>query len=714
MGRVKPSVDNILPGTPVGKDVTCLDIVYFNPYQRFHKRPELQEFKGLKDAVFIIYKDQFNKKKIQVLPEPEIDIFFTKEPYRDYRTIREYIEEDKCYSVRCRPNKVIQTIEKEMAKVDDPITTMFKQTQDQTKQMLNQLSGADWKTLRPIRTRLKNALRWPYTLFSDLDVESYYRIMMGYRYNQMRSHIIDKAFLDIESAVYGKTETEQKNNEDPTNACTIIFDFDKNGPRAHIKPQVYTYLLRDYEQYPQQEYFENHLDDFIKTCHKEFDHQTVKKDGKVKVIDTVADYHIVLFNDERDLLKQIFHTINTISPDTCEIWNIAYDIPKLYHRIINNGMNPYEIMCSPEWDYRYRYIDIDIDNRPIDVAERKTSIRISSGTLYIDQMQNYCGIRKGRKAFGSPALDNIAKIELGMGKREFGKGIDVINAPIMDYWNFVLYNIRDVWAQTLVSRVTNDSMAAIYDMNQAFCPMKSLFKQVTYQRQIYYTQRLKRGFISGNNRNIDYLRDESEELAERKELERRAATIRRKLDRLIQDGIIDADDDLDLENLNDIIEDTEDMDENDAADKNTADITDIYKDSISNKIKLQGGVVGNPNQNIENGVELTSGVFSKHVQDDVMDMDYASEYPWAKYTRSMSMSTQYGRLIIGEKISDRQYVLPLGMEKRFSDRKYYMPGAEFVSDYLSGDIISFGNTWFNLPTVDELNKRILASGGLTK
>ena len=131
-----------------------------------------------------------------------------------------------------------------------------------------------------------------------------------------------------------------------------------------------------------------------------------------------------------------------------------------------------------------------------------------------------------------------------------------------------------------------------------------------------------------------------------------------------------------------------------------------FEDSTDRKLPLPGGLVGNPDFNSANGTELIDGVPSKHVFDEVMDEDYASEYPWAKFTRSLSRSTQAGRLIIPKKVSEYQNVLPLGQQKRKSDNKMYIPGAEFTSDYISQDYLMFGSVWFNLPFVDEMEKLV--------
>ena len=695
MNKHGVGISNILSSAKEGEDITTFDVKYFDTFKQKLKYPDQPE---VPNAMFIVYKDKNHTKHIQMIPNPKMKIYFVNPEERTFRTPREYLEIDKCYSVNVYPKQVLSTIAKEVMKSDDPVS---KSTMEMYK----------YAQASSIKTAKKEILKWPYTLFSDVDIEMYYHIMLGYHYNQMRSHIIDKCFLDIESDIYGLTTTEQQLNLDPTNACTLIFRFDPNGPRGNMKSKVFTFLLRNHKKYPQQKYFEDHIDEFIEECHDKFDRQQVIKGGKEKWIDVPADYQITLFDSESELLTAIFDCLNKYRPDTCEIWNIAYDIPKLYARMEHNGINPVHAMCDPMWPEEYRYVDIHIDNRPIDVAERKTSIRMGSTITFIDQMQNYAGIRKGRKAYGSNSLDNIANIELGVGKWTFRPGVNVINACVEDYWNFVLYNIRDVWCQTLIDEVTNDTMATVYNMNQSFCPLRSIFKQITYQRQIYYTQRLNRGFLSGNNPNVDYLRGETEEFLEHLADLEQARQQRAELDEAYGEYSEDTEEESDEE----VTEETEEefISKEDEVAKGIMETEhfDPYWDDPTRDLKLMGGMVGDPDNNIPNGTELIEGIKSKHIVDDVLDMDFASEYPWAKVTRSLSKSTQFGRLIIPERISKRQNCLPLGQQKRQEDQKYYTSGSEFTSDYISGDVISLGNVWFNLPTVVEMQKKLRETVG---
>lgn len=668
-------------------------------YNQFKCHGEQQE-----NELFIVYRNSEGEKKVHSIKDPPMEIYFVKPEYRkEFLTPREYYPIDRTYPAKVPARSVLRRIYSEMKAQPDMVGS----------QLMNVYNNA--QATGQFRAR-KEILKWPYALMGDMDTESYYWVQLGTHYDLSQGAVIDKCFADIENDIYKLNSTEQAMNMDPVNACTLIFSYDNRGPFKKLKPQVFTFLLRDHKRYPQQADFEKHLTEFYATCHECFDEQTVIKKNKKKVIRVEADYHIVMCNTEQELLKGIFDKINEYKPDVCEFWNMPYDMPKMKARMEILGMDPVEVISDSDFFPReIQFVQFHMDNRPIDISERNSYIRASTTTQYIDQMQNYAGIRKGRKSYGSNKLDNIANIELGMGKWSFPKGIDVTNACILDYWDFVLYNIRDVWCQYLIDFVTNDTMSLIYDMNQHNCPLHHLVKQTKYQKQIYYAGYLRRGFVPGHNINVNYTRYETEEEEEAANEARKRRQLRLFLDQqgfdaddieeamsqgedavnsLVEAGIRPSDEEgSDDDNIKEIIE----VEAATALDENLA----IFEDSTERKLTLPGGLVGNPNNNSANGTELIDGVQSKHVFDDVMDEDYASEYPWAKYTRSLSRSTQIGRLIIPHKVSPYQNLLPLGQVKRKEDTKNYIPGAEFTSDYLSQDWLSFGAAWFNLPLTDE-------------
>lgn len=688
-------MENILPEKK-HSEISMYDIIHYNAWSC---RGEEKV-----DHLFVVYRDKDGKKKVYPIKAPAMEIYFVKDEYRQgFTTAREYFPIDKTYPVKVPAREVLGRVYKELCKSDDVVAKQLKrvyQTAIDTKQYNSR----------------KEIYKWPYVLMSDMDVADYYWVQIGYQYNLMHKHVIDKCFADIENDVYGLTSAEQAANMDPVNAVTLIFMFDENRTGGPRMPEVHTYLLRNHKRYPQQAEFERNLDKFYQACHDNFDRQTVKKKDKVKQIDVRAKYQIHMCDTEQVLLQSVFDHINREKPDICEFWNMPYDMPKMRNRMDKLGMNPIQVMSDSElFPKSMQFAQFHIDNRPIDIANRNSYIRMTSTTQYVDQMQNYAAIRKGMKAYGSNALDNIANIELGAGKWKFKKGINVTNAAIFDYWNFVLYNIRDVWSQVLIDITTNDTMTIIYDMNQQNCPLYQLMKQTKYQKFIYYTNYLRKGYVPGNNINTNYTRYESEE-----DQERTSEIIRRKKIRLALDKAgLDPDDVTDImsdpeslsETLADLGIDDSDIDLNDDIDsivseevsKAAASNMAVFADSIDRKLPLPGGLVGNPDNNSENGTELIKGVPSKHFYDDTVDMDYASEYPWVKHTRSVSRSTQIGRLVIPKKVSPYQNLLPLGQQKRPADNRAYIPGAEFISDYISQDWLSFGAVWFNLPLADEMS-----------
>lgn len=683
---------NILPEKE-GSIINVFNVLEYNQFKCHGNQKE--------NELFIVYRDQNGVKKVHSIKDAPMEIYFVKPEHRgEFLTAREYFPIDKTYPAKVPARAVLRRIYDEMKAQPDMVGS----------QLINVYNNAHMTG--QFRAK-KEIYKWPYALMGDMATEDYYWVQLGIHYDLTHGAVIDKCFADIENDIYKLNSTEQAMNMDPVNACTLIFAFDDKGTFKNLKTQVFTFLLRDHKRYPQQKDFEDRLGEFYQECHKHFDEQTVIKKNKKKIVRCDADYHIIMCDTEQKLLQSIFDKINEYKPDVCEFWNMPYDMPKMRARMEILGMNPVEVMSDKDFfPEDVQFATFHMDNRPIDISERNSFIRMSSTTQYIDQMQNYAGIRKGRKSYGSNKLDNIANIELGAGKWEFKKGIDVTNACILDYWNFVLYNIRDVWSQFLIDFVTNDTMALVYDMNQHNCPLHYLVKQTKYQKQIYYAGYLRRGFVPGHNVNVHYTRFETEEEEEAANEARKRKQLRQMLD---QRGFDEDDIEEAMESGEDAVnsllevnltpkegteEDLEGIVEAEAAtayDENLA----IFEDSTERKLTLPGGLVGNPNNNSANGAELIEGVKSKHVFDDVMDEDYTSEYPWAKYTRSMSKSTQIGRLIIPHKVSPYQNMLPLGQIKRKEDTRNYIPGAEFTSDYMSQDWLSFGSAWFNLPLSDE-------------
>lgn len=659
-----------------GSKASIFNVMQFSNWK--HRAPDERK-PGTPNVLFIVYKDEKGKKGVKMVPKPKMEIGFTKPEYRnEWSTIRAYVPLDKVYLEEVEATKVLGRIAEEARKCSDQRSRSLIKIYDNANATGNYHAR-------------KEMFKFHHTFMSDISVEDSYRIHLALQYDLMQNHIVNKAFLDIENDINGLTTSELDDHMAPMTAVTIIFDYDPFTKKD--KPCVCTFLLRDYEKYPQQKYFEEHLDDFIKECHDTFDQIPIKvKNKKFIAPNTEAAYHIKFYDKEEDLLTAVFKTINTIKPDIIGVWNIAYDLPQMKGRMEHLGMDPLKEMCDPVFPKEFQFIEFNIDRRGnIDQADRKTFIKMASTTLYIDQMQSYAQIRKGRKSYGSNKLDNIASIELGVGKHTFDEGVNIANAPVKSWWKYVLYNINDVWLQVLIDRYTNDMMSLVIDSNQSACAIENLTKQTRYQKQIYYLNYLRRSFIAGNNKNNDYIGGRTDERADMLRELKEARKMRKLLDDEEDEDETEEKEEVDLE-YDEYLDDDDDPDVIKAK-----QITDVYADSPDRPLRLKGGLVGNPNLNGENGVELVEGVPSKHVFKRAVDFDYKSLYPYAKYTRSITGPTQIGRLIIPTRVSRKQNPL---------DTPNYIPGAEFMSDYIAQDWLHLGEVWFNLPSLEEIEDQL--------
>ena len=197
-------IKNILP-VKEGSDISIYNILEYNSYKMGGSR-------NAPNSLFIVWRDKEGKKHVQHIKNPKMEIYYVKPEYRTFLTPREYIEMDKVIPV---------TISGNNTNVIKHITATLYQSNDVVAQAiikdLNEAQATGNFSLK------KQVHKWPYVLMSDLDLETYYWIQLGYHYNTMHGHVIDKCFADIENDVYGMTSAETNKNLDPVNACTLIF-----------------------------------------------------------------------------------------------------------------------------------------------------------------------------------------------------------------------------------------------------------------------------------------------------------------------------------------------------------------------------------------------------------------------------------------------------------------------------------------------------------
>ena len=206
--------ENILP-VPEGSKVTIVELCEYSQWKHHNTRKN--------PVLYIIYKDANDVKRVRAIESPKVGIFFTKPEYRgEWRTVRKYVPIEKVYPVEIDPKKIPARIYQELKECHDPRSESLKDIYERSNRI------GDWKAKKEI-------LKSQHTFMSDISVEEFYRIMLGYHYDCNQHHVINKAFLDIESDIYGLTTSEQENDMDPTNAVTVIFDYNCVNPKGPDK-----------------------------------------------------------------------------------------------------------------------------------------------------------------------------------------------------------------------------------------------------------------------------------------------------------------------------------------------------------------------------------------------------------------------------------------------------------------------------------------------
>ena len=244
------------------------------------------------DYLYLTFRDLDTLEKgVLEVKNPKTDIFITKDECRGrYRTQRHYEEE------------------KNLSRYSVPYNSI-------TRYLKRVIAGSEDRDLMPILNQTpKEAFKWRYSYYSDYNICDY--AMVSYLLNN-KSYIetgavegfVTRSFLDIESDIYGLTTTEADEGMGPINAVSVVVPYDKHG-NIFEHPKVFTFLLRNWDRYKEQEYFEKHLDKFIDECHDEFDDRYNEPEFIIKIYDS-----------EVELLRHLFAMLHFYSPDFILIWN---------------------------------------------------------------------------------------------------------------------------------------------------------------------------------------------------------------------------------------------------------------------------------------------------------------------------------------------------------------------------------------------------------
>ena len=584
-----------------------IDVQYIKPNRK----------NGTDDYLYLIWKDMDNDEKyMQAIKEPKMDIYFEKPEYRSHLYNKNYAD--------------IDTVEKKTVIYKNIIYEIANDIGDAGKQKLN-----DCFTTRNYKG-LKEFMMYPYVYGADYDIRVWYRYKWMKSFDNDRPKKLSIGFLDIEVDTLESTGFPDP-IFDPIDLVTFI-DITHNNS--------YTFILVDREcrsndklknelyetRHETENYYLNNIEKLKKEAHKKFDESYPD-----------MNYNFYFYKDEIKMLSHLFQLINQLKLDFVGVWNISFDIPYIINRIESLGYDPKDIMCHPDFPVKECYFKKDMIN--FAVKNKSDFFKISSYTVFFDQMIVYAAIRKGQQELRSNKLTYIAKKEIGDEKLDYSEEGSLKTLGYRNWLMYVLYNIKDVLLQKGIEERTTDVYTYYFTSYQNITPYENEFKQTVKLRNVQYLFYLDNDMVPGQNVNA-----------------------------ILYNGRLNSEKD--------------DEDDEDS--------------------KFEGALVGNPLLIDNFGMKLfnhnSNNIFAYSI-----DMDMSAFYPSTIFEMNIDPSTLIFKMILPcdqydvrggdikfNGITDFQLVEE--NNDSFSDDV----AKEVIDNFQTGDYITTGNQWLNVPLASEI------------
>lgn len=452
---------------PEGSDLTIMNTYYQYPVYDDGK-------KICDDYMFLVYKDNNTMKKgYKIINRPSYTYYKIKEneTVPNYNML--FIPKDKVEAHTVEYGKLEADIAKETGNEE-----FYKMNLQNRNKRENQKLHND-----------------PSIFFSDVNIQDHYRFKFANTYtNDIKK--LNKGFFDIE--VDGKWA---KGDFVELGECSInCVSFLDEGSDT-----IYTFILRD-ERNPMIAELEMKIKSG-KFGFQQMHDFVVKSVGGIKKAKKYGlentQFCVNFYDYEIELIKDLFRTMHTCSPDFIEGWNSsAFDLDYIIARCYTLGYDPADILCDQTWPVKVvkNYVDHKNQN---DLAERGDYTFISGLPVFIDQMIQYASRRKAKiGSFKSFKLDDIGLKEAGVQKLDYHHITDsVTELPWLDFETFFLYNIMDVVVQKCIETSTQD-LEYIFSK----CVVNNTSYNKGHRQTIYLINRMaadwyKMGYIIGTNCN---------------------------------------------------------------------------------------------------------------------------------------------------------------------------------------------------------------------
>ena len=607
-----------------GRSIMPLNFIYSNP-------------KNEPDTLMILYKDiDTGEKFVKNIQNPEIIVYVVKEQYRgnspgDPLNVEGTYNHDYFKQGSC-----------------DAITVKYRQRNYVVAKMLG-ISPEEVKTS-------------PFVAGTDIDIRRWYFVEFLHEYRNDKLKTLNVGYFDIEADATGYAMSELSDNcgKFPITCITYICD---------VRKQVFVFVIKNYE-YNTMEEIVNNTEGLQRQMNEMFD----EKYGH-------ADYNIMLFDKEIDMIATFWQLVRLLEDDFLLAWNAPFDIGNLTYRIIELGYDPYSIICDKR--FAVPVIEFEEDRKTFVIHKKKHKIIYSLPTIMDDHMKMYAGIRSAGPKIPSFSLDNIAKAEEIGGKLEYeGELNDFLRR---DFWNYILYNVNDVWQEVGINRKTKDTDDVYSRMLESASLNDEVFSAVArWTQYIKIDVEENRDLVVCNNRNRNAIA--TKEIIE----------LGFDSDETEYKSSPDNDDDEELE---------EDLQ---AIMDNIADQQSLVDKVTGKKRKFAGAIVLDTRRTKYTGTKI-NGRENNYVHKHAIDEDITAEYPTAITITNESNDTFIGKVYVD---NPDEIKLPFYEQYDFLDREdaanYKMNKAALMMEtVLQGDYMIAGEISLGLPSITELEDMLI-------
>lgn len=454
---------------PAGYDLTLLNTIYHYPKKDSNG-------KWTTGSIDLIIKDNVTGEKfLETIMDPKYEYYMLLDDREVPSYNLEYAMKDDCKCIMVPYRELQKDIAYRIGEEDRFWENLRNRNRDANKRLCNY---------------------HPAVLMSDMDIEDNIRFQFAHTYLNSYNKG-SKSYLDIEADVINCKGDFVELGECPINAISFIDD------QSLV---IHSFLLRNDKNPLIAEFEESTKSPKLALELKEFLIDAVggpKNAEKYRVNQMTVQFHFYDEKDEVKMLIHLFNYINNLKPDFVLAWNMAFDIPYIIQRLINLGVDPKDVMCSP--DFRFKEVKYFIDERnEFNYEERNDYAKISSYSVYTDQMIHFASRRKGGAALPSYRLDDIGQMTCGVRKLDYSHITNnLAELPYKDYKTFVFYNIMDTIVQYCIEYKCADIDSAYNNVLLNNTRWSKIYRQTVYLKNRQAIFNYKNGFISGNNVNAN-------------------------------------------------------------------------------------------------------------------------------------------------------------------------------------------------------------------